>query len=343
MTDMARLRTMLFPGMIPRGPIPRRICPSDSRNNPFQELSLPTKQNRANRSPLPGTARERVSSGASPGLRASLTLEAVFSLTIFLFAVLPLLGLFPALAVGLRIQHALDQTAEEAAMALYSERTLQTVTGIDAGEDGLLSAAGGGASLAAVSVRVVSLAGGSGLNSSCVEGGSMGISLLGSKVPDASDRVHLTALYRIRLPSVLPGLFLIPVRQESVRRAWTGTSRASGEDKDRELVYVTEHGRVYHTTTSCTYLDLSVHLVPAGSAAGMRNASGQRYKPCERCARYAEPSGAAIITDYGTRYHLDRKCGGLRRTVRAVERGETSLPPCSRCGQSHASEEENAA
>lgn len=123
-------------------------------------------------------------------------------------------------------------------------------------------------------------------------------------------------------------------------RAWNGRDEASAEEgsgSNGEYVYVTDNMSVYHTSSRCTHLDLSIHAVKPASVSGLRNASGGIYHTCEKCQ--AHPAGGLVyITPYGDCYHSDPSCSGLKRTVRLVERSEidAGLCRCSRCAASAA-------
>ena len=62
----------------------------------------------------------------------------------------------------------------------------------------------------------------------------------------------------------------------------------------------------------------------------LRNASGGRYSPCEKCG--GDGSGIVYITNEGDRYHNTIECSGLKRSVRCVPLSEAGgRAPCSRC------------
>lgn len=101
---------------------------------------------------------------------------------------------------------------------------------------------------------------------------------------------------------------------------------------DMDYVYVCENGTVYHRSPDCTYLKLSVTAIDASLLASARNASGARYAPCEICSEGRTASGTVYVAKYGTAWHLDRGCSGLKRTVKKVDRKTlTGIGPCSKC------------
>lgn len=162
-----------------------------------------------------------------------------------------------------------------------------------------------------------------------VEGGRNGISFALSHYDSQSETIYLTASYRIRIPflEMIPG---IQMYQGTAHRIWTG--RPMQEGTSEELVYVTEDSKVYHSHLSCGSLSLRVKEIPKENLKEARNSSGEIYRPCEFCG---SGSGERVfISVYGNRYHFDRNCSGLKRTVSTIplsEVGDRTL--CKRCAK----------
>ena len=116
-------------------------------------------------------------------------------------------------------------------------------------------------------------------------------------------------------------------------RAWTGydVERNAGGSESEEYVYITETGTVYHRERNCTHLTLSIELAGKDEVEQLRNESGAKYYPCEKCG--GDGSGLVYLTREGNRYHNTIECSGLKRTVRCIPLSEAGgRPPCSRCG-----------
>ena len=115
-------------------------------------------------------------------------------------------------------------------------------------------------------------------------------------------------------------------------RAWTGYDverRAEGSGEET-YVYITDSGSVYHTARNCTHLTLSITLAGKEEIGSMRNASGGKYSPCEKCG--GDGSGIVYVTHGGDRYHNTIECSGLKRSVRCIPLSEAGArTPCSRC------------
>lgn len=102
--------------------------------------------------------------------------------------------------------------------------------------------------------------------------------------------------------------------------------------EEEEIVYITENGARYHTDTGCVSLRISIRTVHSRELSAIRNQSGGRYYPCERCR--PSKSGVFFITRDGDRYHRSADCSSLKRTVQAVpleEAIQMGRSACSKC------------
>jgi hypothetical protein len=123
--------------------------------------------------------------------------------------------------------------------------------------------------------------------------------------------------------------------QQMVASDYSGVSMV-GEDSGEETVYVAANGKVYHGDRDCTYLRTRIQNVTVNALNTKRNQSGGIYYPCESCCHSQAQDGTVTvyITSYGDRYHKNRQCSKLKRTVREVSRSKVgNLPACSKCGQ----------
>ncbi len=125
------------------------------------------------------------------------------------------------------------------------------------------------------------------------------------------------------------------IRCIGAARAWTGRDEQSASGDGLEsytYVYVTESGSVYHISSTCTHINLSIHSASVSEISELRNESGGRYTACEICIEDENVSGSVYITNEGNRYHDSLSCSGLKRTVRMVEISKVNgLRLCSRC------------
>lgn len=164
------------------------------------------------------------------------------------------------------------------------------------------------------------------------------ISFVRSRIME-EDMIHLVMDYRIRLPFSVFGLESIPMENVCSRRAWTG--RAQGktledpgnqEGEEDVLVYVGKNPTRYHLSPQCHYLNNDLQQVDMSYVDGLRNSSGQRYRPCRRCVSEGQ-KGTVYIMPSGERYHQDRNCSAIVAYVRAVKKSQVEyLGACSYCG-----------
>ena len=166
-----------------------------------------------------------------------------------------------------------------------------------------------------------------------IKGGADGISFLGTVWNEETSVLTLRASFQVTLPPGLAWFHPIRVTQERTVRGFTGFSGREGaeETEGSEIVYVTDHGTVYHRDLSCRYLKLSVQQAELDQVDSMRNEDGGKYYPCERC--WKEGASVVFLTESGDRYHQSLNCSSLVRGIHAVRIWETGgRPPCSVCG-----------
>lgn len=177
------------------------------------------------------------------------------------------------------------------------------------------------------------------INLSCIQDGYDGISFYYTRVLDEDDCIDIVARYRIRIPIRIFGISDIKTHQRVRLRGWTGhrvppkyTVVEEGET-DETIVFITPTGSVYHKRADCSYIRLTIKEI-SGIPSTERNKNGAIYYPCEECCKGELPNTTSYyITDYGVRYHIQKNCSGLKRTVREVPLSEVSdRPACHRCG-----------
>lgn len=160
-----------------------------------------------------------------------------------------------------------------------------------------------------------------------IEGGSVGISLAGSDF--SGEYIDLQASYKISLPIHFFHISGIHMSQVSKSRKWIGDIK---KDKKTDMVYVTAEGEVYHTTKYCNHLDLSIQLAYVAQIGHLRNKNGHKYYECEQCVANISDNVQVYITNYGTVYHGDIHCAGLKRTIYEIPFSEIGArAPCKKC------------
>lgn len=264
------------------------------------------------------------------GNQGSITTEAALILPLFLMAITAMFVFFNAMAFELKMQGVLNQVGTD--LSWYSALPEEVLS--SEGTDGISRIPGflvtGILSETVVKPMVLSEMEKKGVPFDLVLHGKDGISFLGSHYDTKKKDIVLLASYQIQIPFFQSDLFAIQVTHGIRHRAWVG-AEVKEEKEDVIYVYITKTGTVYHKDVSCTYINLSVHEIPASTVFTARNQSGQKYTACERCNKTA--GTVYFVTDYGDRYHSDRNCSSILRDVRRVPLSEVQdRRPCSKCG-----------
>ena len=251
-------------------------------------------------------------------LHAAMTVEAALVLPLFLFCMTALIQYGVVMGTAVQIGTALTETGKSMATAAYAMKY---------GGEG--SAPGLGVSALSAGYahhKVIGRAG----NTERIKNVNMAL----SSFLQEDEQIDLVMTYQIKTPfSIikLPGNFFL---QRACVRAWTGSGAQEGSGSEagsgngQGEVYVSETGSVYHEDPECTYLNPSIREIDEEAVSGLRNRSGEKYRPCESCGG---GSGTVYITSEGNRYHRSIGCGGLKRTIHTEEKDSCGLRPCSKC------------
>ena len=243
--------------------------------------------------------------------KGSITVEAALAMPLFFFAVLVLCYMSEVMAIRTSIRSGLQYAGKIAAESSYGKPLLLPRS---------------------IEKELVNAVGAERLDRSIVENGSSGVHCEKSYMSMSTGIMELKASYRVYLPLPVFGSAVVPMEESCRVKGWTGYERAGFLAENEETVYITETGMVYHRDYHCSYLELSIRMVPAESVEHLRNESQGKYYPCETCARRGT-AGGVYITDYGDRYHSSLNCSGLKRTIYAVPLSEAvGKGACSKCG-----------
>ena len=165
--------------------------------------------------------------------------------------------------------------------------------------------------------------------------GTNSLNYYGSSIDSDNDIIDIKLSYRVGTPFDIAGIRSFMMAGRFYGHLWNGYAVCGNgtSETQEQIVYITENSEVYHLTTACTHLRLSVHAVDYSSVGDERNVSGGNYYPCEICAKGEVPA-TVYICSQGDRYHYDGECYTLTRTYTAVPLSEVadSHRPCSRCG-----------
>ncbi len=246
---------------------------------------------------------------------ASMTLEMVVILPLFVSFMVFFLFLFRVLLVQQEIEKALVYTTQNMAVKCYEETPEKQKSHVQILAEAQL--------LFHKKLQE--------LHCPCqfIRGGRVGIDLLQSETQ--GDDIVLRANYQMRAPCILLGTYSYQILQSAKSRKWIGNSTLESQKDEEQWVYVTPHGTVYHKSSACSYLDLSIRVVNRVSLLTERNLDGSIYYCCELCN--AGGNASVYVTDYGTQYHGSLSCSALKRTIYMVKRSQVGgKKACSKCG-----------
>lgn len=165
----------------------------------------------------------------------------------------------------------------------------------------------------------------------CVEEGVRGLDI--QTYTDNLENVEIHVKYRIK-----PFIRWLPIGNLSVSDSfyghkfvgYTGNGAEEKKGKEETYVYITDTGTKYHISRECTYLKVQIQALKGENIKELRNSSGGKYYPCERCN--PKETGMVYLTEWGNRYHGESDCSALKRTVYLVPLSETGgRTACSKC------------
>lgn len=279
-------------------------------------------------------------------LCASMSIEAALVLPVFLFFALAFTNFLLLLSLQAEMQLSMEEVArnlgKKAYFAAHTEELLQEV-GEEAGE-AAQEAGAFSAAINSLTVKALLLDGPlqETVNRSQIKGGTEGLYLYHSSYDAQEGILDIIVNYTYRIPFLPAAIGDLRFVQRCRSRVWTGKelkdSNAFGEGaaSGEARVYVTPYGTVYHTSKECSYLTLSVKAKPFAEVESARNLEGKKYYCCTDCCRAGQSYETVYVTNYGTMYHSDLNCSGLKRTVEEVALSQVgALPACPRCGGVH--------
>lgn len=261
---------------------------------------------------------------------ASMTIEAALVLPFYIFFFVNLLCAFSLLRLQCDMEAACHRAGTELALTAFD---IAQATGTGGGD-----AVGATAAAALFPGKVREYLGEDYLAHSLVEGGSDGLHFLqtGIGLARSDDVIDAVVSYEVHPLFGLVAFRNFTMQTRFYGHAWTGYDL---EDESRpvdehgeELVYITEHGTVYHRSLACRYLKPTIQQADLSVMEGQRNRGGGRYTACEICGN-RKRSGEVFFTDWGDRYHCSVNCPGLKRTIYTVPISQVGgRGPCSVCG-----------
>lgn len=242
--------------------------------------------------------------------RGSVTVEACFTVPLFLFFFLSIVSMIMVFFAEAHIRQSLGEACEYTSQLCYLEGLEDSET-LQVNEDVLYK-------------TFYSYLGEDFYIDKVILGGKSGISVYVEPDKDNKKIFLGKAKYNIKFTIPMIGTFKIN-RSVSVKQKGFVGYRA-GEEEVCEYVYVTPNQAVYHCSRECTHLKLSVNSISSNQI--------NQYTPCGFCGNKKNDTGRIYVARTTDIYHQDRNCSGLKRTVSRVKKSSVKgLSSCSRCGR----------
>ncbi len=273
--------------------------------------------------------------------KASLTIEAALALPIFMFFVMAMIHLLVILSLQSEIQLTMEETARSIGKKAYLVDCADALissggSDVDLDTESLLSAG-----INSLTIKTWMMKDGlkERLDHSSVMDGSDGFYTYNSSYDEKSGILDLVVNYNYRIPFLPKYIGTVALAQRSYSHVWIGNrldqKNGGVQESASHIVYVTPYGTVYHTSKDCHYLDLSIRQISFSEISSVRNADGEIYEKCT-CADHVAAGDTVYITDYGSNWHTDIHCSGLKRTVNEIDISEIgNLHLCPKCGEQH--------
>lgn len=105
------------------------------------------------------------------------------------------------------------------------------------------------------------------------------------------------------------------------------------KEEEKDVVYMTEHGTVYHVSKTCVYLNVRLKSISISNLSEVRNSFGQRYTECSKCNTELK-TDQVYISVGGNKYHWSLKCPAMKRNIIEKTKEEVKgVSACRKCGK----------
>lgn len=274
-------------------------------------------------------------------IKGSLTIEAAIALPIFMFFVMCIIYFLVIFSLQSQIQLAMEEAARSIGKKAYLINSADDIISgespeVDADTESLLTAG-----INPLTIKTEMLKDGlkERLDHSQIIDGANGLYTYNSSYDEETGFLDIVVNYNYKIPFFSKQIGTIAMAQRSFSHVWIGkrlnAAKISEDGRNAQTVYVTPYGTVYHTEKDCRYLDLSIRQISQSEIISARNADGEKYEKCT-CANHTPSDGYVYVTDYGTNWHTDLNCSGLKRTVNEIEISEIGgMHICPKCEEKH--------
>ncbi len=263
-------------------------------------------------------------------LSASMTLEAAIVLPVFIFFFVNIMSAIDVLRVQSELEAALHQVGSDCMQMAYDSKASSNALNLESEIVDIAEVSG----FSVYAVAGVNKKLDGKISGNIVKDGIKGLKFTSSRIMTEGDIIDIVVDYKVRPVFAIAGFHQFPVQSRFYGHAFTGYDPEHGiasENEAEQIVYVTEHGTVYHSTVNCKYLSHTISSVAFSALGNKRNSSGGKYYSCEYCGKKVT-GGDVFITPYGDRFHSRVDCPGLKRTIYTIPISEVGgRGPCSGC------------
>ena len=259
---------------------------------------------------------------------ASMTIEASFSLSLFILAMVMLMTPLLILNRSIKISTILEKNARAVSMYKYLEHygVKKTAVGDVPHIDELLS-------IGESAVEDILLP------EALQMEGMQNIRAWKSHI--TKDDILLDLEYEELIPLSIINKKSIYQEIIAHRRAWIGVKGArwekeEGEEKkEEEMVFVVDGpSSVYHRMSDCSYISNEFLSANPRRIDGSNAKYGGKFCPCKSC-KPSLNSAVVYYTEAGRRYHSTTDCPAMRSSVHEIPLSQALAEgrhPCPRCG-----------
>lgn len=262
---------------------------------------------------------------------ASLTVEASFAFPVFFFAVFYLLQMFVVLRGELNIASSGISSARE--VAAYSYAVERLTDEDDAIASKLLDIFSQDVVKDATVTSLLMLR----CDDELLSRGGVGQGYGGfwAHAEEEGGKTKVEIAYRVKATNPWGINRSNYYRLRLVYKDWAGDGKRKSNQTKEDVVYMTEHGTVYHTNRFCSSINVTVSGVSVAEVEQKRNASGAKYGACSFCAPELSSGRMVYITAKGTKYHATSSCSAITRNVKecSLEEVKDTYRQCSKCGK----------
>ena len=256
---------------------------------------------------------------------AAVTVEASAVFSLFLLFFFCLLQFYMIFQLEMRMQNALEQTADmQAAYILLEDNRA---------EEGLEELLMATLDTVFAKANILRILGIEYLENSPIRNGAYGLDLSRSNFLKDGETICLKVTYQLELP-FFP-LVKLSVVQCAKRRVWIGADSRFidvNANEKNQMVYIARTGGVYHLYEDCPYIKVVLEPVHIEELTDRRNPERKKYYPCESC----KPGDQEIvyIASYRNCYHAIKECPAIVKSVDCVKQSEVgNRQLCSRCAE----------